>query len=89
VLVSGWLSSNGSALNWQLNPEFSTLSWLRFNGQTAAVFIDDDLLGDRETQSCAFSYGFCGEQMVKDPGLHFSTHPFAIISNSNLYPIAN
>ncbi|MEB3161777.1 MAG: hypothetical protein VKK80_00980, partial [Prochlorothrix sp.] len=47
------------------------------------MFFDDDLTGDRQPQSCAFTQTFRGKQMIKNSGFHRFRHTFTVIADAD------
>jgi hypothetical protein len=72
-------------LPWQLDGQCHLeyrLPWLGFNAQLSVMFVDNGV-GDMQSQSCALTRRFGGEERLEDALLDFGGDTLAVILDLN------
>jgi hypothetical protein len=69
--------------NGNLNPKFSSLSWLRVTLEKAAMFLYDDWWLIDKPKPRTFTHRFGREKGIKKTPNYTNRHPQAIVTNPN------
>jgi hypothetical protein len=68
---------------WNFNAKFAAFARFRLTREATIVSIDNNLVANRQPQTCAFAHWLGGEERVKEAGSHRFWHSGAIVYNPN------